>query len=82
MIFFEKILKLNRIKIYIKTHQIAPFKKKFSGEHAPQHIFIMFIEIIEMISYFLIRNKLTLILYLDSDGYKLSYMIYLCTYYN
>ena len=27
MIFFEKFLRQNRIKIHPKTHQIAPFKK-------------------------------------------------------
>ena len=35
MVIFEKKWRQNLIKIHPKTHQIAPFKKIFSGEHAP-----------------------------------------------
>ena len=35
MVLFEREVK-NLIQIYTKTHQIAPLKKNFSGEHAPE----------------------------------------------
>ena len=35
MVIFKKNLRQNLIKIYTKKHQIAPFKKIFSGGHAP-----------------------------------------------
>ena len=36
MVLFEIFQRQNLVKIYTKTHQIAPFKKKLSGEHAPK----------------------------------------------
>ena len=36
MVIFKKFYRQNLIKIYTKTHQIAPFKKNFSGGHAPE----------------------------------------------
>ena len=36
MVIFEKKYRQNLIKIHPKTHQIAPFKKIFSGVHAPE----------------------------------------------
>ena len=36
MVIFKKDYRLNLIKIHPKTHQIAPFKTIFSGEHAPE----------------------------------------------
>ena len=36
MVLFEIFQRQNLVKIYTKTHQIAPFKKKFSWEHAPK----------------------------------------------
>ena len=35
MNIFAIFILQNFIKIFSKTHQIAPFKKIFSGEHAP-----------------------------------------------
>ena len=36
MVIFETFQRQNLIKIYAKTHQIASFKKNFSGRHAPE----------------------------------------------
>ena len=36
MVILEKKYRQILIKIHPKTHQIAPFKKIFSGEHAPE----------------------------------------------
>ena len=36
MEIFDKFLRQNLIKIYAKTHQIAPFFKIFSGQHNPK----------------------------------------------
>ena len=36
MVIFEEILRQNLIKMYPKTHEIAPFFQIFSGEHAPE----------------------------------------------
>ena len=36
MNIFRIYLSQNCIKIYNKTHQIASFKKLFSGDHAPE----------------------------------------------
>ena len=36
MNIFTVIFFLNFSKIFSKTHQIAPFLKNFSGEHAPE----------------------------------------------
>ena len=36
MVIFKILSRQNLIKIYAKTHQIAPFKQIFSGEHAPE----------------------------------------------
>ena len=36
MVIFEIFQRQNVIKIYTKTHQITPFKKIFSGGHAPK----------------------------------------------
>ena len=36
MVIFEIFYWQNLIQIYTKTHQIAPFKKMFSGGHAPE----------------------------------------------
>ena len=39
MNIFGIYLSQNCIKIYFKTHQIAPFKINFSGEHAPEPLY-------------------------------------------
>ena len=36
MVIFDKFLRQKLIKIYAKTHQIAPFYKIFSGQHDPK----------------------------------------------
>ena len=36
MVIFKKKQRQNLIKIHPKTHKIAPLKKIFSGEHAPE----------------------------------------------
>ena len=36
MIIFDKFLRQNLIKIYAKTHQIAPFHEFLLGHHDPK----------------------------------------------
>ena len=36
MVILDKFLRQNLIKIYAKTHQIAPFYKILSGQHDPK----------------------------------------------